>query len=148
MKFHELLEKSKWEKVQPIIFDICRQCGPKSYVEENIDSIKEYDCFENVYNNLKRMKPVESNRSIVIAKKPSDDDFGDDKERIDVFCREKDDDTEYVFCYPWDESIGMEIALKDGLCLSYEEIVANCLWEMTFWGFSWEEICDSFNIDP
>jgi hypothetical protein len=141
MKFYEMVENCKWENVQPVILTICRSRGPQKYVDQSeSEKEKEYDCFEDAFNRLKNTKPVESDTKITIDK------FFDDDERcIDVSCICKGDKHRCAFCYPWDESLGMEIVLENDLTLSQEEIVANCLWEMTFWGFSWEEITDHFS---
>jgi hypothetical protein len=147
MRFHELVKNCKWEDIQPVLLAICRDRGPYEYVTQCDEGKKEYDCFEEAFNNLKSTEPVESDVIIRICEwEDSDDETSGNRKYIDVYCIEKDYEGRCGFCYPWDESLGMEIVLENGLILSPEETVANCLWEMTFWGFSWEEIINHLHV--
>jgi hypothetical protein len=136
MEFYKYIENCKWEDVQPVMLAICRQRGPKQYVEDRKKNVNGYDCFESVFDRLRHIKPAESDMSIQIT--VSDDDG------VSVSCIQKNHAGLYGFLYPWDESLGMEIVFKDVTGLSDEEIVANCIWEMTYWGFSEEESRDFF----
>jgi hypothetical protein len=149
MTLYTLVKNCKWEDIRPIILAICRDRGPDEYVNRRRKNKKGYDCFEDAFNRLKCTQPVASDTVIQISlreKEPEDEhECTDNKTYIDVCCYKKDYEGRCGFCYPWDESLGMEIIFKDGLILSQEETVANCLWKMTFWGFSWEDIVNRFS---
>jgi hypothetical protein len=145
MRFYEYVENCKWENVQPIILAICKKRGPDKYIEQYGKREREYDSFKEVFDKLKRLKSIESDVIIQISVNEEEEEYSDGEAYIDVCCFEKDYEGRCGFCYPWDESLGMEITFKDGIRLSHEKIVANCLWEMTFWGFNWEEIVNRFN---
>ena len=67
-------------------------------------------------------------------------------EWIDISCIDPEYEGRCGFCYPWDISLGMEVIWDDNVHLSTPEIVAHCIWEMTFYGFSENQIKHQFHI--
>ena len=68
-------------------------------------------------------------------------------EWINVSCIEPEYEGRCGFCYPWNISLGMEVICDDNVHLSTPEIVAHCIWEMTFYGFSEDQIHHYFARD-
>ena len=68
-------------------------------------------------------------------------------EWINVSCIDPEYEGCCGFCYPWDISLGMEVIWDDNVHLSTPEIVAHCIWEMTFYGFSENQIKHFFARD-
>ncbi len=153
MKLKELIDKSEWINVKKSLLE--------SYPDDEVNP-KEY---EDVYKTLSSMASKETDMIICIEE--SFDEEYDDEPNISVFGRDgtlnreikdfkylsKSEDMEYAnseACYsldlvPWDIWIGMEI---DPLSLekySETEIIAYCLWEMTFAGFDQDEIREQAN---
>ncbi|MDR0384726.1 MAG: hypothetical protein LBH60_01460, partial [Prevotellaceae bacterium] len=109
MKFYELLEKCKWENIQPVILAICQQRGPCEYVEKCLNDKDGYDCFEDAFNILKNTVPASSDVIIMMKQcedDPSDEESSVNETYIDVFCIMKDSPNDRCgFCCPWDESL-------------------------------------------
>ncbi|MCP4353510.1 MAG: hypothetical protein GY795_49300 [Desulfobacterales bacterium] len=148
MKLKELIDKNEWTDVK------------KSLLEAYPDDDVEPEEYEDVYKALSSMTLRETDMRICIEE--SFDEEYDDEPDISVFGKDgtlnreikdfeylsKSGDREYAnseACYsldlvPWNIWIGMKI---DPLLLekySETEIIAYCLWEMTFAGFDQDEI--------
>jgi hypothetical protein len=100
--------------------------------------------FKLVFDELRLHKAITSATKIHINIH-KDLDSPQEPSYVNVSCIEPDIKGFCAFCgYPWDECLGMEISLDDDVHLSNAEIVANCIWEMTFYGFSEQEINSHF----
>ena len=108
------------------------------------DEKKNILAYEQIFNELKLMESVAGNISIVLSNE--NDDF-DESEYVDVSGRENNPNENpneltnslAIEFTPWNEWLGMDID-KDTLHKFTElEIIAHCLYEMTFMGFE-EEI--------
>jgi hypothetical protein len=132
MKLKELVNICTWEEVKTVL--------PILYPENE----KSLESFEVAFNCLKQKEPIESNIKIRLYKH-TDNWFQEEEEEKDFFiavdCIDPEDkDKLYGLTYPWKKSLGMDIFLDDGLKLSNIEIMVHCLWEMTCFGFTEEQI--------
>jgi len=100
--------------------------------------------FEMVFNNLKEMEPVSRDDGIKIViehvKQEWDDPEIPDEEYEDVGGIDDDGERWALDFTPWVKWLGMEIHPESVHSYSPAEIVAHCIWEMTWNGFTEEEI--------
>jgi hypothetical protein len=118
MKFKELLNLCSFDDLLPTLLNL---------MSDHEDSMP---AFKIVFDKLRHIEPKSTSIKIHIT-------FD---EWISVSCIDPKEEGNCGFCYPWDISLGMEVMLNDNVHLSTPEIVAHCIWEMTFWGFSEEQI--------
>jgi hypothetical protein len=119
MIFKELLQSCSFDDLLPTLLEL---------MSDHKDSMPD---FKIVFDKLRHTEPISTSVKIRIT----------NKEYISVDCFDR------AFCCPWDESLGMEVVLADNLQLSTPEIVAHCIWEMTFYGFSESNIHHFFAHD-
>jgi len=133
MKLNDLINSNFWLSVKIVLLQL--------YPNEK----KNISAYEQIFNDLKFMEPVAGDISIVLSNEH--DDF-DKSEYVDVSGRENNPkensneltDSLAIEFTPWNEWLGMDID-KDTLQDFTElEIIAHCLYEMTFIGFEEEEI--------
>lgn len=137
MKLQQLIKSYSWLSVE-IIF---KNLYPD---DESIEAHK------RVFETLQTLEPLESTISILI--KNVKDDY-DGSSFIDVsgfdnsFIREKEFDTPYtgLELTEWENWLGMEIEKETLLNFSELEIICHSLYEMTFMGYSQEEIKEQRN---
>lgn len=124
MKLQELLLSSNWADVQKAFLGF--------YPDEEED-IKE---LEKVYQNLNALTPVESDLTLTLSL------FEDEDEPfVHVSGKNQETDEDFSLGFvPWAEWLGMEIDEISLTDFSQTDIVAHSLFEMTFFGFSEEEI--------
>jgi hypothetical protein len=103
-------------------------------MSDHKDSMPE---FKIVFDTLRHTEPEPTAVKIRITR----------DEWIDVSCIDPEEECRCGFCYPWDMSLGMEIICDDNVHLSTPEIVTHCIWEMTFYGFSEDQIEHYFARD-
>ena len=126
MTLRELVETCNFKDLHPILLQLC------DGYEGNIPYYKV------IFDGLRFRKFIPSNDIIRIQK---DDEFSTEDKilyHVNMFC--PDEQKTYGFCGMRDENLSMEVVLNEGISLSNAEIVANCIWEMTFHGFTDEEI--------
>jgi hypothetical protein len=143
MKFKELIDKYDWDDVHPTLM----QLYPGR--EKNIEGYKQ------VFEELRTLKPVETEMYIVI-----EDVFDEyDKEYYAHVSGKdgtlnKESDPEYfkddeignqevsyaIEFTDWAQWLAMDIDHESLLKYSELDIIAHCLWEMTFYGFTQEDI--------
>lgn len=87
------------------------------------------DAYLSIFERLQSIGPVESNLEIVIS-------YTDENEWR-VYGVDKNEENErYALDFiPWKELLGMKIEQQTLATLKSHEILAHCMWEMTFWGF-------------
>ncbi|MFA9390605.1 MAG: DUF6557 family protein [Prolixibacteraceae bacterium] len=133
MKFKELIEEVEWLNVKPTLFSL--------YPEQK----KSISGYEQVFQKLKLMPANESLLTINVVNVI--DDF-DGTEYADVSaynCNSMDNPEEQTESFaieftPWNEWLGMqidEISLKE---FDKLEIIAHCLYDMTFYGYNEDHI--------
>jgi hypothetical protein len=120
MTLKELVHSCNFEDLLPAILKL---------MSKNKDCKRE---FKIVFDTLRHTEPKSTSIKILII---THDEY------VRVSCIDPDG----AFCYPWDESLGMEVILEGNVQLSTIEIVAHCIWEMTFLGFSWDRILHRFD---
>lgn len=110
------------------------------------------DDYRNVYEKLKFLEPEEYDMSIVLTEIDYDcDDESEARTYVDVSGRKKEKDPNsmtdsYALEFEeWEKWLGMDLAPETTLNFSDLEIIAHCLYEMTFIGYNEEEIKEQFN---
>ncbi|MDO8283286.1 MAG: hypothetical protein Q7U10_11815 [Thermodesulfovibrionia bacterium] len=137
--------KNKTEKV--LFKDILKACTVKDVKETLLrlypDQVKIIKGYEYVFKTLKHMRHRYSKEGMVIDIKK----VGRGKNAyLDVsgVCTEKGAQQLYALEYtPWSKWLGYEVDKKVLKKMPTEEIVAHCLWEMTFMGFTQSKIRSS-----
>ena len=141
MKFKKLLQSNSWLSVEAILLQIYPD------QEKNIQG------YEALYEKLLYMDAVESEITICVANHK--DDF-DGEAYIDIFGKyqnPKNEEEQYsqaIEFTAWNKWLGMEISEDSLITFTELEIIAHCLYEMTFVGFEEEKIQDllkSFELD-
>ncbi len=106
---------------------------------------KNISAYEQIFNDLKLMEAVASDISIVVS---NEQDAFDESAYVNVSGREnnpKENPNELtnslaIEFTPWNEWLGMDIDKNTLQDFTELEIIAHCLYEMTFMGFEEEEI--------
>lgn len=133
MKFADLIKNNSWLSIEMLLL--------KLYPEEK-DSLEGY---QDVYNKLRFMNPISKGISIIVK---TVYDHYDHTEYIDVsgsYNNPKDNTHGHtnslaIEFTAWNEWLGMDIDEKTSQNFSELEIIAHCLYEMTFIGFEEEEM--------
>jgi len=160
MKLGELIDELNWDEVQEALL--------RNYE----DAEKSIVGYEQVFFHLKGMDPVKSDMTIhvvlvdekeflpaEIADEPYWTVYGtngrlnkesEDYENFKDNTSEEWANSEQTFAIeftPWNKWLGMEVAEEtaNNIKLMRADIVAYCLWEMTFCGFEEEEIQNKSN---
>ncbi len=136
MIFKELIASNTWLSIETILL--------KLYPDE----VKNLSGYQEVFEKLLLMNAEDSTLEIVVEHQK--DDF-DGEEYVNVSGSYKHPKTEEekfsqaIEFTPWIEWLGMEISKESLLNFSELEIIAHCLFEMTFVGFEEEDIQDELN---
>jgi hypothetical protein len=131
MNFKSLLRQHSWLSIEAILFDL--------YPDEENNS----SGYREVYEKLLLLHAGDSQMSIVV--KNCKDDF-DGEEYVDVsgihqHPQSQEERCSYAIEFrPWKEWLGMQIHPNSLSDFSELEIIAHCLYEMTFVGFKEEDI--------
>jgi hypothetical protein len=141
MRFAELIQTTHWKNIQRALLE--------AYPDLDIAGYK------HVFTQLRTLEPVENTMRIRLTwiepKNLGDERYVDvngtdgtrfkDLEKSSTFVtasQQSTDEHEVAFGLdfkPWNEWLGMNIEPDSLEQFSDEEIVAHCLWEMTFYGF-------------
>lgn len=139
MIFKDLIRKNSWSSIEIRLLDF--------YPKEK----SRISAYEEVFFKLQIIPEKESNMLIVLDKEyDSDEPHG---YYVGVSGRKKDDSNDgpkmtpfYAIEFtPWDEWLSMEIDSKTLNEFSELEIIAHCLYEMTFIGFDEMKIQENLN---
>lgn len=147
MKFGELLKEYSWDDVALALLRV--------YPDED----KNIEGYKHVFDTLQTLSPTKTNMRIVIenALDPSTKEYYPDVSGKNGTLVKEDspyteDDTtgnqEQTYgieFQEWSEWLGMELDPSTLEKFSEEEIIAHCLWEMTFFGYTQEEIQKTFD---
>lgn len=137
MIFNELIKSNHWLSVKEVLLSLYP------------DQEESTDAYEMVYQKLLEMNQAESDMQIVLTD-CFDDETGEPS-HVDVAgakCNATDSENgtswaiEFV---PWNEWLGMEISEETPSNFTELEIIAHCLYELTFIGFDETEIQDSLS---
>lgn len=131
MKLKDLISQTSWPQVA---IDLVT-----AYPNQR----KSIEGYANVYEYLWQIEPVDTETVIHIEK--TKDDFEPELYYDHLYGKKQEDDgVTYGLSYcPWEEWLGMEIASETMADYTECEIVAICLYEMTWAGFD-EKTIDSF----
>lgn len=121
MTLKELLGKVDFDNLAPFI---------EKSEGKHLDSIYGY---REAYDILRYMEPTENFKGEARVEW-SGEEYGEDQ-WIGVFHLDGD---------YWEDALAKEIVIGENVDLPIEEIAAKCLWEITFYGFSPDEIHDTF----
>jgi Family of unknown function (DUF6557) len=136
MKFQDLIKNNNWLSVKMTLLNL--------YPSEE----KSILGYENVYEKLFYLSPVSSDITIQVK---NEIDAFDEEEYVDVSGYFKNPKTEEerfsqaIEFTSWKKWLGMDIDNNSLLNFSELEIIAHCLYEMTFIGFEEEEIKERFS---
>lgn len=110
------------------------------------------DDYRNVFEKLKFLEPEDYNMSIVLTENDCDSDVeSEERTFVDVSGRkiEKDPnsitDSYAIEFVEWKKWLGMDLAPETTKIFSDLEIIAYCLYEMTFIDYNEEEIKEQFD---
>ncbi len=143
-----IMSKNKVEKV--LFKDILRACIFKN-VKEALqrlypDQKKVINGYKYVFQTLKLMRPRYNKEGMVIDIRK----FGRGKNAyfcVSGVCTEKSIQQSYALEYtPWSKWLGYEIDKQVLKKMPKEEILAHCLWEMTFMGFTQSKIRSRLSV--
>jgi len=128
MRFKDLVLDSDWKKIEKILLTL----------DKNNDNLKGY---KKVYEELLNLKPKKSDYILKIKHVKNDEE-----DYEDVFGTSKNDTQNYALEFTsWQEWLGMEIDPKTQKKYSNPSIIANCIYEMTFFGFNQKKIKKKIN---
>lgn len=140
MKLYDLIKSYNWLSVELTLL--------KLYP----DQYRMLDEYRNVYEKLKVTEPADYNDlEIILTEYDCDPNFESDKETyIDVSGQKKIADPNditngYAIEFlEWDKWLGMDLATETTKNFSDLEIIAHCLYEMTFIDYDEEAIQEQF----
>ena len=133
MKFTDLIKTNSWLSIEIVLLQL--------YADEK----KNISAYEQIFNDLQLMEAVACGISIVVS---NEQDAFDESEYVNVSGRENNPnedpnkltDSLAIEFTPWNEWLGMDIDKATLQDFTELEIIAHCLYEMTFIGFEEEEI--------
>lgn len=136
MKLYDLIKSYNWLSVELTLL--------KLYPDQD----KMLDEYRNVYEKLKITEPADYDElEIILTEYDSDPNFDSDKETyVDVSGQKKIPDPNditngYAIEFlEWDKWLGMDLATETTKNFSDLEIIAHCLYEMTFIDYEEEAI--------
>lgn len=151
MKFKEIVNRVEWENVRQSLITLY-------YKDIEIPSLEEYF---NVFNQINNMEEKDSEGMRLYVEKIKDDEGN---EYIEVIGRngklqKESSDFEYfkdnideefanseityaLEMTPWKKWLGMDVPITVIQNFNFPDIVAHCLYEMTFMGYNQDEIQD------
>lgn len=127
MILKEIFERAQWPEVAI------------AFVSSYPNQRKTLRGYEDVFELLQKKTPIASDCQLVIESVEDDSESG--QYYYHLFGKKEGDDKNWslMFC-PWSEWVGMEVSEVTLSELSDAQIVAHCLFEMTFFGFTEEGI--------
>jgi hypothetical protein len=141
MKLYDLIKSNNWLSVELTLLEL--------YPDQD----KMLDEYRNVYEKLKIIEPVDYDElEIVLTEYDCDPNLESDKETyVDVSGQKKIPDPNAITngyaieFLEWDKWLGMDLARETIINFSELEIIAHCLYEMTFIDYEEDEIQGQFN---
>ena len=135
MTLRELIKKSNYKKTFNVIYK-------NYYINQpySSDEIVEIDLsYSKVFDTLKNLKEVKNSDLEIHLIQAVQEDLKENSAEIDVCLYDKEkDDLFSIDFFLWSEMIDCDVVC--GAKLPNEEILAHILWQITFWGFSEEEM--------
>lgn len=130
MKFKELLQKVSFVDIVPQLVRLFRDMG----YEEN-EFIHFIPGCKEAYDILQHMQAEETDKQVRFYLDREEAAYYGEKPHVEMYLYEDDFESAY-----WPINLGKEIVLDEGVELSDVEIAARCMFHITFYGFSPEEI--------
>ncbi|OQY36578.1 MAG: hypothetical protein B6229_09755 [Spirochaetaceae bacterium 4572_7] len=125
MKLVELIAQTCWKDVRD------------SLLSNYPDSLDNIDTYSKVYDGLLKLTPFLSKMMISISEE-FNKDF-DDEPYTSVSGKDISDNSNIEYAIElvsWDEWLGMTLEDSSLKNYSHSDIIAHCIWEMTFYGFT------------
>jgi DNA gyrase/topoisomerase IV subunit A len=97
------------------------------------DQIKLIDTYEHIFKDLQLKEPIESVIQLILKQHTNDNDPDDNY--VEVSGLDLDETALGLDFTPWQEWLGMDLSVATLENFTELEIIAHCLWEMTFIGF-------------
>jgi len=143
MKFAELVYKCKWDEISP------------AFIRLYPNDQKNIAGFKAVFKRLQMLMPAETNMRIIL--KEVFDEFENERytcvsgvdgtlkkeENPEIFKDDKIGNQEVSYGIEftdWEEWLGMDIDPESTSNYHETDIIAHCLWEMSFYGYTQEAI--------
>lgn len=140
MKLKELINSNHWLSVELILLKIYPD--QKSMIDE----------YKSVFEKLQKSEAEEYDMTIVLTEIDTDtDDENEESTYVDVSGRKSvEDESSITESYAleftaWKKWLGMDLAPETIKNFTELEIIAHCLFEMTFVGYDEEKIMDQFD---
>lgn len=135
-KLFNLINSTDWDAVAKVFFKIF----PKQK--------KNKERYETIFFELKNLVPENSDMTLYFNLMSADKDSLVDEDWVDLYfkngsMRDEDSNIEETFCMdfsPWTEWLGVKIGEEVEKEYTQEEIISYCLYNMTFCGFSQDDI--------
>lgn len=124
MTLKDLIRKNSFKKVFNLIYG-------NYYKETPYNEVVEADLkYRIAWDQLKTMEAKDSEYSIHLVET--------DKEIDCCLYDEKEDELCALDFYPWDKLLRSEVIMPEGM--NHNLALCHILWELTFWGFSHEQV--------
>ena len=142
MKFKDLIKSHHWLSIELTLLNLYP------------DQQEIIDQYKNVFDSLLLMEPVNDDMLIVLKEYDCDEEEenGSKSTYVDISGRKIDPETEnsitvsYAIEFvKWEKWLGMDLAPETLYNFNELEIIAHCLFEMTFCGYEQEEIQEQFD---
>ncbi|GAB4580399.1 MAG: hypothetical protein Fur0022_31400 [Anaerolineales bacterium] len=131
MKLHDLIQKHAWKDIETALVRL--------YPEHESELVG----YQRVFETLRSLPPVLSSLKLLIQLVYSEHTREFDIEVKGIGPNQEDGGAGSIFALelrPWPKWLGMELEAKTLEEFSEFDIVAHCLYEMTFFGFTQEDI--------
>jgi hypothetical protein len=131
MKLYDLIQKHPWKKIESAL------------VRLYPDHESELEGYRRVFGKLKALKPTPSEYRLLLQLVYSEHAQEFDVEFKCLDPSQHEESTVSIFALertPWASWLGMELDAKTLEDFSEFDILAHCLYQMTFFGFSQEDI--------
>ena len=115
MKLKELFDKYTFDEILPYL----RKIDP-----EKEDSMYQ---FREAFYLLRHMEPSKEDCGVLHI------EWSDDEDEADRYIT-----VNHIAGDIWSDALAKEVVLSDELDINEMDMAANCLWEITFWGFDYE----------
>jgi len=138
MKFYQLIKSYNWLSIELTLLQL--------YPDQHVM----LDEYRNVFEKLNTLTPEDDDMLIVLT--DCDTEFKGEKETyVDVSGRKRIREPDRIDCsyaiefVAWNKWLGMDLAEETVEHFTDLEIIAHCLFEMTFVGYEEEEIQEQFD---
>jgi hypothetical protein len=133
MKLLEIIKSNHWLSVEIILLELYP------------DQIRLIEDYEHIFKELQLTESIESTIQIVLKEQLSGDDPSENYVEVSGLDL---NDTTYGLALdftPWQKWLGMDLTDDTIKHFTELEIIAHCLWEMTFAGFDESQIQEKFS---